>query len=549
MFATIKLKFIANLLFSAIALILVVLIAYYISFSKIRNIMVSDISTVAVALEKSLKYIALKDKEAYKDEDLKEQLKQIKVGKSGYVYLIREDGILLIHPKKEGKSLIKTDYGQHITSHKKNGIYEYHSVTSGQDKIAAYAYIEAWNAWIVPGVNKADYYDELQSSFIIYFSIILLVTISLFTLINYLTGRSILGKVLNIQDVAHELSNGNGDLKSRLPTGKETSKDELDGLSSYVNNFIVKIEKTIMDVKSNSSYQTSLSKSLSGIMEELQVKTNETDRVAQETKNNLNNIRGVIETNVEGSKETLLSSTKSQSSLVNASSKVDNIIEKISITEETTEKLSDDFKQLIGDTKNLREITTVIKDISEQTNLLALNAAIEAARAGEHGRGFAVVAEEVRALSERTNKAITEIEASLSILVQSMNGATETIEKNSNVVSELVVEGEQAKEDVRLVNDSIANGVKIGTESQESMLDMQKTLINIIEEVQYMSSLAFENGQYINQVSEISTEIANTDKKIDDFLSFFSTSEIQIIEDFQFTQEDSDENKDEDVFF
>ena len=546
--ATIKLKFILNLIFSAIALIGVVVTAYFIAFSSIKSIMVSDITTVATSLEKTLKYIASKDKLAYQDEALKNRLKNIKVGKSGYVYLIAEDGTLLIHPKKEGKSLKSTSYGAYITSHKQNGTYEYHSSTSGQDKIAAFAYIPQWNAWIVPGVNKADYYNELQESFLFYFSIILLVAIAILTLINYFTGNSILTKIIAIQDVAHDLSSGDGDLKRRLPTNDETKRDELDELSSYVNSFISKIEETIMEVKSSSNYQTSLSTSLSSLMGELKIKTNETDKVAQETKSHLDAVRTLLDNNVEGSKKVLETSTQSQLSLKSASCKVDTIIDKISTTEESTDKLGHDFKQLISDTQNLKGITTTIKDISDQTNLLALNAAIEAARAGEHGRGFAVVAEEVRALSDRTNKAISEIEVSLSVLIQSMSSATDTIESNTAIVGELVIEGEKIKEDVSLVNDSISSSVDIGTISQNSMLEMQKTIIEIIEEVQFMSALAFENGTFIKEIDEMSSEISTTDLEIDKSLNFFKTSKLRELQIFK-SQLTTNKVNDSDIFF
>lgn len=75
-------------------------------------------------------------------------------------------------------------------------------------------------------------------------------------------------------------------------------------------------------------------------------------------------------------------------------------------------------QELTQAVENIGAITVAMKYIASETNLLALNATIEAARAGEHGRGFSVVANEVRKLSEQSNKSTDNIRTSIQAVQQ-----------------------------------------------------------------------------------------------------------------------------------
>jgi methyl-accepting chemotaxis protein len=137
----------------------------------------------------------------------------------------------------------------------------------------------------------------------------------------------------------------------------------------------------------------------------------------------------------------------------------DKIVEEVSkkITEAAHKEneLAEQLGQLSHDAEQAKEVLTVIGDIAEQTNLLALNAAIEAARAGEHGRGFAVVADEVRKLAERTQKSLTESNATISIVVQGIGDSSDSINENSRFIGDLVSEVQKVQNSMREVLETL----------------------------------------------------------------------------------------------
>jgi len=383
MFQTIKSKLAFLSLIAVLSVIVSVTFSYFGAMHQLRTMMQADIAAVADALHQSIAYTAAHDPEAYKDPQFKKYLYGIKIGKSGYVYLLDEKGTLVVHPKDEGKNLAGLPQVDHIRTHREPGFYEYTASTTGQEKIVAYRYIEPFRLWVVAGANKADYLNQVTISFVKWTVLFTCITIVIFAFISFWIGRGIIIPIQKSVQIADKLAIGDLTVEVALSGGGETRQ-----LQIALKNMVENLRRIVGDVKAAAHYVAEGSRELSTSTQLISQGASSQAASAEEGSVSIEEMASSIRQNAENAGQT----------------------EKISLKVAADGKVAGDaVAQTMVSMKEISAKIAIIEEIARQTNLLALNAAIEAARAGDQGKGFAVVASEVRKLAERSQTASAEI--------------------------------------------------------------------------------------------------------------------------------------------
>jgi methyl-accepting chemotaxis protein len=176
--------------------------------------------------------------------------------------------------------------------------------------------------------------------------------------------------------------------------------------------------------------------------------------------------------------------------------------------------IADHIVNLSEQANQIGNISQIVSDLANQTNMLALNSSVEAVRAGEYGKGFAVVANEIRRLSNQSQKSAEKINLLVSNIQKAINSTVMVTEEGTKTVKtgvQIVQNTDQAFAGVAdAVNHMVFNNQQISLNLKQQLNAIQQ----VVEAMNNINKGAKQSAIGISQTRSGTEQLNKTAREL-----------------------------------
>ena len=450
-------KLFLTMFFNVMSLIFIILVSFFIAKKNIEILINKDLESVGLSVFNLSSFYAKNNPKGYENKEFKDAIKEIKIGKNGYIYFVDESGKIIIHPTIEGKNLASLDFIQKIiNSNDKSGIVEYYTDVTNQDKIIYYKYIPEWKMWVVPGINKEDYVKDIYVEF--FYKIVLLgaFIIILQLIIFYLITRGITKQIKDFSSHFREFLSFITYKQNRIEKKKLEGNCEFSVMTKDINSAIDEFDdKFKNDMRVIGESVLTFDKLKKGIFK-CRVNSNSSNPMINTLKNTINDALDDLENYMREIEKTLISYT------------------------------SNDYKDRIVINDKIANPSRLLKVI-QSVNSLGDTLATQAKNSLENGSSLETNSKTLKnSIENLTSKITKQIESleETNLAVEKISEITNNNSKNTTSMSKLA----------EIVKQAVEDGYNLSNKTTKSMDDINEKVIAINEAITIIDQIAFQTN-------------------------------------------------------